>query len=172
MVFIKKYKKIILSIITVIVIIFLGKIIYASTYVGDRTVLYPKEEYTISEIIANKIKGYQTPLTIKELKEKGLISKDTHIVSKTKTNIEWYQSQESKDALNALKNEFDKIDSAYEKEKNKSCLDEYIRIRKEYFNTDKGVLKDTYRDILKIQREQNKFLNDWEKSQSDSLINK
>lgn len=169
--FFKKYKKIILSLVAVISVIFLGKIMYASTYVGKRTVLYPKEEYNISEIIANKIKGYQTPLTIKELKEKGLINKDTHIVSKTKTKVEWYQSQESKAALNDLKNEFDKMDSAYEEEKNKSYLEEYIRTRKEYLNADEGVLKDSYRDLLKLQREQNKFLNDWEKSQSDSLIN-
>lgn len=168
----KKYKKIFLSILIIIAVIFLAKISYASTYVGNRTVLYPKEEYSITELIASKFKGYQNPLTIKELKEKGLIYKDSYIVSKTKTNIEWYQPpQESKAALNNLKTEFDKLDANHEEKMNKLSLDEYIRIRKEYFNAPKGALKDAYRDLLELERKQNKFINDWEKSQSDSLIN-
>lgn len=172
MVYLKKYKKIILGILVVIVIIFIGKILYSATYIGKRTVLYPKEEYTISEIIANKIKGYQTPLTIKELKEKGFIHEDQHISSKTKTKIEWSQSHEGETALNELKNEFDKIDSDYKEKMNKSYLDEYIKDREKYLNSPDGALKDTYRDLLELQRKQHKFIYDWEKSQNDSLITK
>lgn len=170
--FIKKYKKLILSVIFVLTIIFLGKILYAFTYVGDRSVLYPKDEYSITELIANKLKGYQTPKTIKELKEKGLINKDTRVVYKTKTEIKWYQSEESKAALNDLKKEFDKVSSNHEEKINKIDLESYIKIRNDYLNTDEGVLKDTYQDLLKSKREENDFVNDWEKSQSNSLINK
>lgn len=71
-----RIKKWIVGIITAILIFFVGKVVYAFTYVGNIVVTYPWNEYTISEKIASYITGNGKPATAQELYDKGLI-KDT-----------------------------------------------------------------------------------------------
>lgn len=70
----KKHKKILIISIALIVIFFIGKIIYACTYVGDILVTYPWDDYKLSEKIASIVTGLGKSETRQELY-------DTHMIS-------------------------------------------------------------------------------------------
>jgi hypothetical protein len=81
--YLNKYKKIIIGIVSAIVNIFGIQVGYAFTYVGDIVVTYPWDEYTVSEKVANYLKGYGgNHMTKQELYDKGLITKDQKMFQK------------------------------------------------------------------------------------------
>lgn len=83
----KKYKKIIIGIITTIVIICGIQVGYACTYVGDIIVTYPWDEFTISEKTACYLRGYSSNfMTKQELYDKRLITKDQKMFQKFNDN--------------------------------------------------------------------------------------
>jgi hypothetical protein len=68
----KKYKKKIIIIVAIPISIFIVKVIYAKTYVGDILVSYPWDEYTISEKVAAKLSSFDH-MTKQEMYDNHLI---------------------------------------------------------------------------------------------------
>ncbi|MBC5627609.1 hypothetical protein H8S20_01735 [Clostridium sp. NSJ-6] len=149
---------------------FATNLLYACTYVGNRTVLYPKDEYSFTELIANKILGYNKPLSINELKERDLISEDKYILSKTKTTITWSKSELETSSLSEIKEDFSEVNKKHQDESNKITLDLYINFRNDYLNAENGTLKETLKELLKKQIETDGFLVDWELEQPDCIL--
>ena len=167
----EKIKKYVLAGAITLTMVFVIKLIYAFTYVGDRTVLYPREEYTLSELLANKIMGYSEPLSVKELKAKNLVAEDRNIISKTKTNIEWSESKISNAANSELKENLDEIDTKYREDQDELSLNTYTGIRTKYINESDEEFKETLRLLLKTQLESDDYLLGWELKNPDSLLN-
>ena len=147
-------KKLVINSVVVVSVGFVAFTLYAMSYVGDRNFLYPREEYSWSELAANRIKGYSKPYTISELKEKNLIAKDAVIKSISKSTIDWYSESSSK-IVDKYKKILDK-----QHQENKQKLNE--EISKDLDRTWEEIYKDSgrYKDKQEFLDEFYKLYNE------------
>lgn len=122
---------------------------YAFTYVGDRTSFYPKEEYSIQELIANKLRGFDSPYTIEEMKQKNWIAQDAVIKSINKTEVDWY-SESNEKILEDYKKDLEEEKVIKEIEWDNKLKDYYETYFKDYYDTYEDFLEDYNQEYEKI----------------------
>ena len=101
-----KNKKIIVGIISLILVIFIGKVIYACTYVDNIVVTYPWDDYSVFEKIASTLTGLGRAQTRQELYDSHLISsinEDAHKFNSSYVNEKKLGSSGQKENYEKLK---------------------------------------------------------------------